>query len=423
MPSRLFRPAGLALSVAVVVLTATFAAPPITASEAVELRAITLPIAPDRVDDVYWTDTFGAPRGGGRSHIGVDMMGEKMIPLVAARSGVVTWGRLDNARGSIIRIQDDDGWEYVYIHLNNDTPGTDDGAATCTQVFSPRLCDAVESDGDLRRGTPVTEGEVIGYMGDGGNAESTRAHLHFEVHRPAGDDTTPVNPTPSVDQARQRVLDGTAGRTSPPPVAAPGEAGFADHVWYRVRGRYPTAAERSAFDAEAASAGVWAALASVLDGSGAAPAIDRLYLAFFGRYPDGDGLGYWMAERSEGHDLEDIADWFAESEEFQLRYGGVDFGVFLDRLYVDVLGRSPDPAGRDYWLAELEAGRVGRGTIVVYFTESDELQALTARRSELVALIMVHQGTAPSPADVDAWDQARSTWSLADALYWWYQTR
>ncbi len=411
----------LTTAIAAAVAVSAIVTPPIapTAAATDEVRTITLPIHPDHIDEVTWTDTYGAARGAGRRHIGVDIMGEKMIPLVAARSGTITWGRFDNAGGSIIRFRDEDGWEYQYIHLNNDSPGTDDGRAACTEVLSARLCGAVDGDGDLRRGTAVTEGEVIAYMGDGGNAEGTRAHLHFEIYRPSGDGTEAINPTASVDAARDRI--GTSPTPSgPPPVVAPGADGFTDHLWYRLHGRRPTSAERAAFDTAVDADGVWGALATTIAADNAATAVDRLYLAFFQRYPDTEGITYWSQKAGDGHRLEDIAEWFAESDEFRERYANVDFGTFLDRLYIDVLGRRPDDGGKEYWLRELAARRVDRGTIVVQFTQSPELRRLAARRSEVVALSLLADGTAPSAAAVDTWADDRTTTGLHRAIQDWF---
>ncbi|MEL7155062.1 MAG: DUF4214 domain-containing protein [Actinomycetota bacterium] len=391
-------------------------------AEAATVRRITLPIHRDHVDRMRWSDTFGAPRSGGRSHIGVDMLGPKMVPMVAARSGVISWGRYNNARGSILTIEDDDGWKYTYIHLNNDTPGTDDGAATCAETFSARLCTLVESDGDFRRGVRVTEGEVIGYVGDGGNAEWTAPHLHFEIAQPLpGGGHVDINPTPSVDAALARLRGGAVA--DPPPRVAPGQSGFEDHLWYRLHGRYPSSDEEAAFDAAVARDGVWGALAAELDAGSTASMVDRLYLAFFQRYPDTEGIEYWINTRAQGYAMEDIAEWFAESDEFQARYAGTPFGVFLDRLYTDVLGRSPDADGKAYWLDLLQRGEVTRGTIVVYFTESAEMHGLTGQRNELVALTLLAEGRAPTAADVAAWSSLRSSKDRAGALADWYAAR
>lgn len=137
---------------------------------------------------VSWTDTFGAPRGA-RVHAGQDLMGEKMQPLLAVADSVVGFLTIPEAPyGYMLRIDGDDGWTYSYLHLNNDTPGTDDGRADLTQVFGPGIA----------TGARVRAGQVVGYMGDSGNAESTAPHLHFEMRDPSG---ALVNPAASLDAA------------------------------------------------------------------------------------------------------------------------------------------------------------------------------------------------------------------------------
>lgn len=152
--------------------------------------------------EVSFSDTFGAPRGGGtRSHEGQDLMAPKMTPLVAATDGVISWLRWSNAgnAGNMAVLRDDDGWEYWYIHINNDTPGTDDGANRYDQAFA---------DG-IRAGQRVRAGEVIAWVGDSGNAESSGSHLHFEMHDPSG---RVLNPFNSLAHAELRVR--TAAETA-----------------------------------------------------------------------------------------------------------------------------------------------------------------------------------------------------------------
>ncbi len=410
----------LALLAASGALLASFVAPASQPAEAAEVRPMTLPIHRDRIGDMRWTDTFGAARSSGRSHIGVDMLGPKMVPLIAVKDATVTWGRFDNGRGSILRLRDDEGWEDQYIHLNNDAPGTDNGQAACTEAFSARLCTYIDGDGDFIDGVRVSEGEIVGYLGDGGNAEWTASHLHFEVYKPTESGTQAINPTPSVDAARARALAGDGGSEEGPPAAEPGEDGFADHVWFRLHGRYPTAAEREAFAAEITANGVWQALAGEIDENSTASTIDRLYLAFFLRYPDSDGIKYWIGVRATGRSVEEIAEWFAQSEEYQARYAGMDFAQFLDQLYSDVLDRPPDEAGKAYWLDLLERGEVTRGTIVVYFTESSEMKLISVHRNEIVALSLVKDGTVPTGTEAESWRAMRSGQSTVDALTAWY---
>ncbi|MDH4363326.1 MAG: DUF4214 domain-containing protein [Acidimicrobiia bacterium] len=400
---------------------------------AAEVRAFTLPIQADQVAKVHWTDTYGAPRGGGRSHLGVDMLGVKMVPLVAVRSATIVWGKFDNAGGNYLRMRDDEGWEYQYIHLNNDNPDSDDGKASCEEAFSARICATVGANGRLAIGTRVAEGEVIGYLGDSGNAESTSPHLHFEIYRPNGaGGVDPINPTPSVDAALARLKGSPppAGPVAaapklpagPPPVAAPGQGGFADHLWYQVAGRLPTAAERAAFDADANTKGVWPAMAARVGDMSNAATVDRLYHAFFLRYPDTDGLRYWVGVRGSGQPVQKVADGFAASDEFRLRYPGTDFGTFIDQIYRNVLGREPDAGGRDYWLAQLANRKVTRGTIVASFSESQEMRNLTGWRNELAAVQLVHAGAAPTAGDEARWTVLRQAMPLPDAIASWYST-
>jgi len=77
-------------------------------------------------------------------------------------------------------IRVDDGVTYNYLHLNNDTPGTDDGSGGGKNAFAP----------DIRRGNRVMQGQLLGFVGDSGNSEDTVPHLHFEMFE--GDE--PLNP-------------------------------------------------------------------------------------------------------------------------------------------------------------------------------------------------------------------------------------
>ena len=374
-------------------------------------HSITLPFDPAYKDQVRWSDTWGAPRSGGRSHIGVDMLGPKMVPLVAANDAVVTWGRFDNSRGSIVRLRDTSGWEYQYIHINNDTPGTDDGQASCTQALSRKLCDALDG-ARIRSGTRVSAGEVIGYLGDSGNAEWTASHLHFEIYAPDGaGDVVAVNPTPYVDAALNGA-DVEVARVGPFLNASVA----ADEIYRRLEGRSARAGERQRVIAAVDRGGLASVLAEMAAANPSAAMVDRLYLAFFQRYPDGEGWDHWVDARADGHRLEDIAEWFAESNEFTNRYGSSDFSVFLDQLYVDVLGRPPDADGKAYWLGMLGRGEVTRGTVVVYFSESAEMLRLTRSRSELTIVRRALGQARPSDADVAAWDAKRASSDLQAAI-------
>ncbi len=138
-------------------------------------------------------DDFGDPRGGGtRAHAGNDVAAPKHSLAVAVVDGVITnvVHSNDGNAGNMLVITDAEGWTYVYIHLNNDTPGTDDNANDPAFAFAEGI--AV--------GRIVHAGDPVGYVGDSGNAEDSTPHIHFEIRQP---DHTPVNPFYSLSLAAQ----------------------------------------------------------------------------------------------------------------------------------------------------------------------------------------------------------------------------
>lgn len=112
----------------------------------------------------HYTDTWGAARGSGRTHEGTDIMADKGIPVVAAADGVVGWISSQCCGLELVHA----GFETWYIHLNNDTAGTDDGLGW-------GIAEGVVP------GAPVSAGQLIGWVGDSGNAEEAGSHLHFEI--------------------------------------------------------------------------------------------------------------------------------------------------------------------------------------------------------------------------------------------------
>ena len=115
-----------------------------------------------------YSDTYGAGRSGGRAHQGVDMLASTGTPLVAVVSGSVVFKR-NSLGGNAVWLDGSDGNRYYYAHLSS-------------------------FEGSSRG---VGQGEVIGYVGDTGNARGT-PHLHFEVHPGGG---ASVNPYPWVRDA------------------------------------------------------------------------------------------------------------------------------------------------------------------------------------------------------------------------------
>jgi uncharacterized protein (DUF1501 family) len=97
----------------------------------------------------------------------------------------------------------------------------------------------------------------------------------------------------------------------------------------------------------------------------------RLYLAYFLRLPDDEGLHYWLTVADGRLELAEASYWFTQSQEFRNTYGDVDDAQFLDLIYQNVLRRPPDQTGYDYWYQVLANG-YGRGSLMIWFSESEE---------------------------------------------------
>ena len=187
---------------------------------------LTFPVA----GDVVYSDTYHADRSGGaRKHQATDVMADKLQKLHAAVAGeICSITGIDEPMpswGYALSICGDDGLRYNYLHVNNDSPGTDDGAGGVEWAYAP----------GLREGVRVERGEFVGYVGDSGNSEGTEPHLHFEISDPELDDPAltiepykpdRLNPFPSLEDARRRgdIPDAEQPQAFTPPPSSPPQA-------------------------------------------------------------------------------------------------------------------------------------------------------------------------------------------------------
>jgi hypothetical protein len=102
----------------------------------------------------------------------------------------------------------------------------------------------------------------------------------------------------------------------------------------------------------------------------------RIYQAAFNRTPDNGGLKYWIGIMDSGVSLSTVSSGFIGSAEFQKLYGTNPTNeLFVTKLYDNVLHRTPDSGGYNYWVSLLNSGGIDKISTLVNFSESNENQA------------------------------------------------
>jgi hypothetical protein len=122
---------------------------------------------------VSYADDFGQPRAGG-VHQAVDILAPKRSLALAAEAGKVEFWTRSASAGCMLYLHGQSGTDYYYIHLNNDRTLKNDNRGKCVAGTSYAK--------GLKDGAKVAAGQVVGYVGDSGDANGIHAHLHFELH-------------------------------------------------------------------------------------------------------------------------------------------------------------------------------------------------------------------------------------------------
>ncbi|HUP86019.1 MAG TPA: peptidoglycan DD-metalloendopeptidase family protein [Acidimicrobiales bacterium] len=134
-----------------------------------------------------FSDTFGAPRMFGTSyahlHQGTDIFAASGTPLLAVERGVLISIGSDVLGGTKLWLVGASGTRYYYAHLSAFAEGVADGKV-------------------------VSAGDVVGFVGNTGNAATTPAHCHFEVHPNGGPAVNPYPLLKIVDDAQKQLAGG-----------------------------------------------------------------------------------------------------------------------------------------------------------------------------------------------------------------------
>ena len=129
-----------------------------------------LPIPVDNIKRHQLKDTWGASRSSGRLHEGIDIMAPRGTKVLSATEGLIADLRNNNLGGKVIWILGPGGTWHYYAHLDGHKRG-------------------------LSVGDYVKKGQVIGYVGNSGNARHTAPHLHYGLYL-QGKGRGAVNPYP-----------------------------------------------------------------------------------------------------------------------------------------------------------------------------------------------------------------------------------
>lgn len=140
---------------------------------------VALPVPVQGVVPRQLADTWGAARSSGRRHEGIDIFARRGTPVLSATEGVVVRIGTNNLGGQVVWVLGPGGQRHYYAHL-------DDYAYIST-------------------GQLLAAGDVVGYVGDTGNARGTPPHLHYGIYETGG----AINPYPLL--------------MTPPSAVAPGQ--------------------------------------------------------------------------------------------------------------------------------------------------------------------------------------------------------
>jgi len=137
-----------------------------SAGSQIVIRGFVFPVG----EPYSFIDSWGYPRMVGteyqHGHQGVDIMAPFGTPLYAVERGIITRVGTDVLGGTKLWLKGQSGTYYYYAHLQSFAEGMVEGAV-------------------------VNAGDVVGFVGDTGNAQGGAPHLHFQIHPGGGE---PVNP-------------------------------------------------------------------------------------------------------------------------------------------------------------------------------------------------------------------------------------
>ena len=137
----------------------------------VQGTGLSMPVVGVTPHDLY--NSWGDSRDGGRrKHKGIDIFASKGTGVVAVADGIVSYIGEQPKGGLCLWLTTENGTSFYYAHLDRWAAG-------------------------LFEGMEVRKGDLLGFVGNTGNAKTTPPHLHFAVN----DNDEMVNPYPILTKA------------------------------------------------------------------------------------------------------------------------------------------------------------------------------------------------------------------------------
>jgi len=130
-----------------------------------EKPSTTLPVPVAGVKPRNLEDTWGAVRSGGRMHEGIDIFARQGTPVYSTTHGIVVKVGQNRLGGNVVSVLGPGRQVHYYAHFERIAP--------------------------IQAGDVVRSGDLLGYVGNTGNARATPSHLHYGIYLPGGRATNP----------------------------------------------------------------------------------------------------------------------------------------------------------------------------------------------------------------------------------------
>lgn len=99
--------------------------------------------------------------------------------------------------------------------------------------------------------------------------------------------------------------------------------------------------------------------------------VQKLYVAYFGRPADPDGMDYWTdALDANSIGMADVSASFAASQEYRDTYAGLDNRAIVAEVYQNLFGRAGEEAGVNYWTDLMDRGVISIDDVVKDISEA-----------------------------------------------------